>query len=634
MQNRKRSERRKDPVAVRADYQLRNHSHALTAQEKQIARSAKKVRGSAAVRRNRTRSGDWADDLNQYRRRCVEGSDEDDQDHCHAPPLPTLWSAATYVPQSGAGGCQQARRRRSGSDPGPAPPASSELELPAVSRAVLNELFSSDVGGCLEDDQRRLAGAILTWAVEAAVPLPHRAPPGAPSSATSPAGSARALGCAVQASETLRGGVVGAARCGAVVVPPLPLQLPCAVLGAPSVPSALPLSPPPMPLPSPPPPPHLPLPPPEQQQPPPPPPPPPQQQQQQQQQQPWRMPRPRKMSLSESPLSTATLGLEQCNRPHIVRKLVELLRNCSDRRLTRALRTSTEWAWLSSLRVGAEAIVNTCCTLLCAIIKRHSDLLPATANALTAEAHLITYGVCGAEVAGAPTAVVGVYGLRRLFSLLVQLRMDCHEQHRLQPCTDGSICKELSRGLLCLARAHCAAQRNADLGAAESSASGDINFAAPTARALSTQGEELLECASELVRSAPSLGVILVHRVVNTWRDRHHHCVAQQLFSLRLLRSLLSVAPAPCRRPSGALGATHTKLVRLLSKLVGSAHCTVACEAVGLCSLPSFAMQYVAPCPELYEIVATALHKSSTTHWNALVREQSEAQFDQLLDLR
>ena len=386
-----------------------------------------------------------------------------------------------------------------------------------MSRTVLSELFppGNDAAprsdGCVTHDQRRLAGAILNWALEVAGSQQRRthaaSPCGSPPS-TAPS-TTPSLGVVPRPAEPplLEPSTATEARCGAVVVPPLQLQLPSAPV---PMPSSLTLSPPAQPMPSPSLPPPLPALPPAH---------PGGHHRQQlsscclQQQHVWRMPRQRKMSLSESPFSTVALGLEQCDRPRLMRKLVELLRSCSDRRLTRALRRSEEWAWLSSMRVGAELIVSTCCALVGAMVNKYPDMLLSVAHMLTEEAHLVSFGVSGVEVSA---AVVGVYGLRRLLALLIQLRAADADAHQLTPtiADDERVCKELSRALLCLSRAHCAAQRHADSGSADGSASSDINFAAPNARALSTQGEELLECATALVRGAPALGSVLLHRVV------------------------------------------------------------------------------------------------------------------------
>lgn len=129
----------------------------------------------------------------------------------------------------------------------------------------------------------------------------------------------------------------------------------------------------------------------------------------------------------------------------------------------------------------------------------------------------------------------------------------------------------------------------------------------------------------ELLRAREHVAVGLLRRLLAAWPSVDS---TREVRWLCLVQTILLSTPAPVVTARG----THEAVFKQIIRSLGSLHAAVARQALELCSNMYVVLHYVLPYPRLSKAVNATL-VANRGHWNSVVVQMSDEQFENMLDM-
>lgn len=142
---------------------------------------------------------------------------------------------------------------------------------------------------------------------------------------------------------------------------------------------------------------------------------------------------------------------------------------------------------------------------------------------------------------------------------------------------------------------------------------------------LDTHFEELVTCIRQLVAARPHVANSILRRLLQSWPRRDS---TREVSWICLVQTVLLSCPAPTVCCHGM----HLPIMRKLIKSLRSLHASVARQALQLVSNMYVMLHYILPYSRLFAAVREAL-VANRRHWNDVVVQMSDQQFENMLDL-
>lgn len=142
---------------------------------------------------------------------------------------------------------------------------------------------------------------------------------------------------------------------------------------------------------------------------------------------------------------------------------------------------------------------------------------------------------------------------------------------------------------------------------------------------LDSHFDALVQCIHALVQARPHVATSILKRLLSSWPRLDS---TREVTWVLLVQNVLLCCPAP----TVCNARLHRPIMKQLIKSLGSLHAAVARQALELLSNMYVTLHYVLPYPDLSAAVRTTL-VANRKHWNHVVVQMSDQQFENMLDL-
>ncbi|CCI46823.1 unnamed protein product [Albugo candida] len=147
-----------------------------------------------------------------------------------------------------------------------------------------------------------------------------------------------------------------------------------------------------------------------------------------------------------------------------------------------------------------------------------------------------------------------------------------------------------------------------------------------------TDEAELLTCASQLVAHVPAATTYFLSQLLHRWPTQFP---SMQVVAIQMIARLMMTSIQLLSSTNGIKIARRDLIFQLFARVaecMKSMHVETALEALAFSKSQFVLYRFVSTRRDIYALLSESLHHNTKRHWNLKIRQESEQQFDQILD--